>query len=134
MKITGTHTRTKKTMRKYYDVMNERHTARKNRKPSVNPFLKKSIISFDHWEIIENDFPYDAIADVSHMLFPKRDFVFDWDLMNIKEREELDTLKKTYFNDNYDVVYENLPGAQTIPGRFHLHLLKLKRYEIDSEK
>ena len=136
-KITGTKVRTPEMMRKYYEVSNERKAAKSKGEFIPHPFaniLDKNIISFNYWVIINNDFPYDAIANVSHMILPKRKFSFDWKLMNAVERAELDQLKQNgYISKNYDVIWENLPIGQTIPGRFHLHLLKLKRYEIKKE-
>jgi hypothetical protein len=70
------------------------------------------------------------VAKTNHMIFIKRDVVFDWDLLTKGELDELSYLKKTYIADNYDSVWENLPSGQTVPGRFHLHLIKLKREEF----
>lgn len=131
-KITGTYTRTTDMMKKYHTVMSERAAARKNNTFSIYPYTETILKEFKYWKIVPNDFPYDAIADINHMIFPKRDFKFDWSLMNNEERDELDYLKnKGYIAEHYDVVYENLPSGQTMPGRFHLHLLKLKRYDLD---
>lgn len=84
---------------------------------------------FDHWVIIENAFPYDGIASTSHMIVTKRIVPFDWRLLTPEEEKEIEFLKETYLNEHYEVVWENLPKGQTVPGHFHLHLLVLKRSE-----
>jgi hypothetical protein len=80
--------------------------------------------------IIENEFPYDAIATTSHMISTKREVRLDWNLLNDDEIKEFEDIKENYLHDNYDVLWENLPKGQSIPGHFHLHLLVLKREEI----
>lgn len=121
-----TYTRSMPTMKRYITTMQER------RRKGINydlhaDTLSNAVTTFKHWYIAENEFPYDAIADINHMILPLRKFTFDWRLMTKEERDELDVLKTGYLNDHYDVVYENLPQGQTILNCFHLHLLKLKR-------
>lgn len=128
-KMTRTFLRTEETMRKYKEITDYRE---KNG-IKVDCFFdwKKALVKeFDNWVIIENDFPYDAVATVHHMISTKRETPFDWKLLNEQEREELQKLREGYIQENYDVVYENLPKGQTIPGHFHLHLLVLKREEM----
>ncbi len=128
-KITRTFVRTRETMDGYIEKMIER----RDLSLPMNPFLdwKQSVIKeFEHWVIIENEFPYDAIATVHHMIATKREVAFDWRLLTKEEEKEIEFLKETYLNQNYDVVWENLPKGQTIPGYFHLHLLVLKREEV----
>ncbi len=128
-KITRTFVRTKETMDLYIKKIIERE----DKSIPVNPFLdwKQNFIKeFEHWVIIPNEFPYDAIATVNHMIATKREVPFDWRLLTPEEEKEIEYLKETYLNENYDVVWENLPKGQTIPGHFHLHLLVLKREEV----
>lgn len=127
--MTKTFVRSEETMAKYLEFAR----IRKEKGIAVNPFKdwKDYIIKeFDYWYIIPNDFPYDAIATVNHMIAPKREVAFDWRLLTPEEEKELDYLKETYINEHYDVVWENLPKGQTVPAYFHLHLLVLKREEI----
>ena len=127
--ITATYTRTKGMMREYIRTFEERKKTGKNR----NPFLEAQsnfhgvIKEFNYWLLLENDFPYDAIATMNHMIIPKRSFPFDCKLLNKEELNEFQELREGYIKDNYDVIYENLPSGQTIPASFHIHLLKLKR-------
>lgn len=95
--------------------------------PPFSPTEKDALKVFDYWMIIPNDFPYDAVAEQHDMLFTRRPVVFDWDLLTPQELHELQDLKKSYIADTYDVLYENLPRGRTVPGHFHLHLLKLRR-------
>lgn len=129
IKMTRTFTRTREMMDKYVEMMQQRKASGID----VNPFKDwkdHAIKEFNHWFIIPNDYPYDAIASVNHMIAPKREVAFNWQLLSDEEEDELDLLKATYLNEHYDVVYENLPKGQTIPAHFHLHLLVLKREEL----
>ncbi len=133
-KMTKTFLRSEKTMMDYYNFSKNKKKNKKDVKKEVS-FLDRLdeivIKKFKYWVIIPNRFPYDAIAEINHMLFIKRDVKFDWDLLKEEEKEELIFLKKNYLSENYDSILENLPAAQTVPGRFHLHLLKLKREEFE---
>ncbi len=125
-KVTKTFLRSPETMAKYMKVSEERRI----NGHSVNPFLslqEKPVKDFKYWVIIDNEFPYDAIATVSHMISPKREVAFDWELLNEDEKSEFEEIKNSYIKANYDVLWENLPSGQTIKGHFHLHLIVLKR-------
>lgn len=128
-KVTRTFLRTDEMMSKYMQESEKRHASG----TIVNPFANWNdslVKEFQHWVIIKNDFPYDAIATISHMISTKREVAFDWDLLNEEELSEFASLKKGYIKDNYDVLFENLPKGQTFPGHFHLHLLVLKREDV----
>ena len=124
--IDRTFLRSNATMDKYIQAGKER--AKMSNPP--NPFADLDAIAlktFKYWIIVPNDFPYDAIATTSHLLFTKRKVAFDWSLLTQEEIAELESLRKTYFNEHYDLLWENLPKGQTVPGHFHLHLLTLRR-------
>lgn len=128
-KITRTFLRSNEMMNTYAATMKERQ----EKGIQINLYLDgltKTIKEFEHWMIIPNDFPYDAIATVNHMILPKRAVSFDWQLITDDEKRELELLKQTYLSENYDLVWENLPKGQTVPGNFHLHLLVLKREDM----
>ncbi len=128
-KVTRTFLRTEETMNKYMEMSNNK----REKGESVNPFLnwQDSLVKeFTHWVIIENGFPYDAIASVSHMLSTKRAVAFDWNLLNEDEKSEFELIKHTYLKETYDVLWENLPRGATFPAHFHLHLLILRREDI----
>jgi hypothetical protein len=124
--ITRTFLRSDEMMSTYMQVMKERE----EKGIKYNPFKEPPIKEFTHWVILENQFPYDAIAIVSHMLATRRNVPLDWKLLNKEEIEEFNELQETYLKEQYDVLWENLPKGQTIPGHFHLHLLVLRREEI----
>ena len=128
-KITKTFLRSEETMRKYFEF-SQKVKEGKEKSDFDTDLEKIAIKKFKYWMIIENKFPYDVIADISHMLLPIRKVAFNWDLLSREERDELEELKKTYIQENYDVIYENTVRGMTIPKWFHLHLLVLKREEI----
>lgn len=129
-KITKTFVRTEGMMKKYIQHMQEKQTSNVVESNAFLDWKERLVKEFDHWIIIENLFPYDAIAETSHMIITKRKVPFDWRLLTEEEEKEIDLLKETYINDNYDVVWENLPKDQTVTEHFHLHLLVLKREEV----
>lgn len=127
--ITRTFLRSNDTMTKYMSDMRELE----EKGTRANPFLdwKSCLVKeFDHWVIIKNKYPYDAVATVSHMISTKREVPFKWELLTEEEKDEFEIIKKEYLSLHYDVIWENLPKGQTVPGHFHLNLLVLKREEI----
>lgn len=124
--LTTTFLRSAETEARYLE-QRKRRVNDPEHNPPFSPTVNNAIREFDHWFIIENDFPYDAIATTHHLLFTKRKVAFEWDLLSSEERSELEKLKKEFFNHEYDVFYENLPKGQTLRSHFHLHLLILKR-------
>lgn len=122
--------RSPEMMKNYFN-----HTEMRKKNPPEYPAFEgpdeEIIADFKYWFIVKNNFPYDSIAETHHMIVSKRKFALDWDLVNKEEMDELSRLKKTgYIFKNYDVFLENLPTGQTVPGRFHIHLIKLIRFEI----
>ncbi|MEK7600510.1 MAG: hypothetical protein AAB463_00930 [Patescibacteria group bacterium] len=88
---------------------------------------KEAIKTFTHWRLIVNDFPYDKIARVHHMLIPKR-CVPEGSLTS-EEREELLTLKSGEINEGYEYIIEALHNKKSIPGHFHLHCVIVRHEE-----
>ncbi|MDE2188191.1 MAG: hypothetical protein KGJ35_00475 [Patescibacteria group bacterium] len=83
----------------------------------------KPIREYKHWKIVENQFPYDEVAETTHMVTPKH---------HSKEpeltAEEIEELKKVKedIHKEYDMILENAHKNKLIPGHYHLHLLILK--------
>lgn len=128
-KITKTFVRSEKTMQEYVDKINKQKET--GEKIDVFKNWQKNLVKeFNNWVIIKNEFPYDAIADVSHMISTKRNVAFDWELLNEEEKEEFKIIRNNYIKENYDVLWENLPKTATFPEHFHLHLILLKREEM----
>jgi hypothetical protein len=125
-KITRTFVRTQETMDRYIKEAGERVES----DPFMNWHEKGLVKEFTHWVIVENDYPYDAIATTSHILCTKRKVLFEWELLTNEETDELTHIKKDYLSQNYDLIWENLPKGQTVPVHFHLNLLILKRESV----
>ncbi|MCR4328353.1 MAG: DUF3605 domain-containing protein [Patescibacteria group bacterium] len=85
---------------------------------------KKPIKSFRYWRIIMNDFPYNRITNIHHMIVPKRHTVEA--KLTKKEREELQKLKMRYVSPNYTFIMEASHKDKSIPSHFHLHLVVIK--------
>lgn len=83
-----------------------------------------SIKDFEYWRIIDNKFPYDLIASVSHMIIPKRHTI-EINLTN-EEKKELEIIKSTYIQQNYELLLLQTNRGSSIPGHFHTHLITLK--------
>ena len=80
----------------------------------------------EYWKIIPNQYPYDAIAEVHHLLVPVRKVVNELDL-NVMERVHLDECKAWIRDEQlYDMIIMNFPHQQSAPQRLHYHLIKLK--------
>lgn len=85
--------------------------------------LVKSIKIFEHWRIIENDYPYNVGYKRCHMLVVKRAGIGAWNELNTYELSELDRIKQDYLYDEYDQIIENCPSRRSVPHLFHLHLV-----------
>lgn len=96
-------------------------------------FQEKDGKEYIYWRLIENDFPYDLIAEKHFLLSPRRNFANDWE-MSDEERQELFDIKKQIAETlEFDSIYENVPHNRTLPGHYHLHLVKYK-YVTDFNK
>lgn len=78
---------------------------------------------FQYWKIINNNFPYDKVSRIHHMIIPKR-CVTEKNLTPAETAEFL-SLKSSYINQNYGHIIEAVNKGKSIPGHFHLHLLVL---------
>jgi hypothetical protein len=84
---------------------------------------KRDDEQYAHWKIVPNDFPYDLIAQVHHMIVPRRHVTEEF--LSPEEREELVSIKKTLLH-TYDYIIEASAGGKSIPEHFHLHLIQKK--------
>jgi diadenosine tetraphosphate (Ap4A) HIT family hydrolase len=85
---------------------------------------KTPVVEFKFWKIIMNDFPYDRIAEVHHMLVPIRHVTEEG--LSKEEHQELLRLKKSELNREYQYLLEATPSTKSIPGHFHIHLIVKK--------
>ncbi len=84
---------------------------------------QKIVNDFLHWRIVENNYPYNAVAEVSHLIFPKRHIKINE--LNEEEISELKDIKLGYITEaKYDYILEAV-AMTSIPNHAHLHLLKL---------
>jgi diadenosine tetraphosphate (Ap4A) HIT family hydrolase len=86
----------------------------------------KEIQGFVHWKVIPNEFPYDRVASVHHMIIPRR-HVKDTELTE-DEKDELMTIKHTRLQE-YQYLIETTHVTKSVPEHFHLHLLVTKEIE-----
>jgi diadenosine tetraphosphate (Ap4A) HIT family hydrolase len=84
----------------------------------------KSIDTFTYWRIIPNEFPYDLIAEVHHMIIPIR-HVTEPEL-STDEREEFGRIKESYMQ-KYRYIIESTSSTKSIPAHFHQHLIVDRR-------
>jgi hypothetical protein len=78
------------------------------------------IKDFKYFKIIENSFPYDAIAKTHHMLVIKRE-CSTVSVMTQAEKDELEDIKISEFT-NYHCIIENYQ-ARSITAIWHVHLV-----------
>jgi hypothetical protein len=80
---------------------------------------------WEHWTLVENEFPYDLIAERHCLLVPTRKFLEDEE-MTLEERQELFEIKKEFAKDKmFDAILENIKHNRTVPLHYHIHCLKL---------
>jgi hypothetical protein len=79
-------------------------------------------LTFTHWKLIPNRFPYDKIFERHDMLIPIRHTAE----INEEEKSEFEEIKKSYINTHYRYIMEATHRTKSIPGHYHLHLVELK--------
>jgi diadenosine tetraphosphate (Ap4A) HIT family hydrolase len=85
---------------------------------------KTSIVEFEYWKIIENDFPYDRIAKIHHMIVPKG-HISEGKISDLAQKE-IAEIKEGYISSNYNYIIEAAHKNKSIPDHFHLHLITVK--------
>ncbi len=83
-----------------------------------------AIAEWTYWKLIENQFPYDVIAEKHDLVVPKRKFAKKTE-MNYDEIEEFAEKVRPYLVEHYDMEIRNYPKAQSVPDHYHIHVLKL---------
>lgn len=79
-----------------------------------------AIQTFQYWKIINNDFPYDRIATVHHMIIPLRHVREDG--LTAAEQAEFRTIKQGELQ-KYDYIFEPTDHQRSIPDHYHAHLM-----------
>src|SRR6056297_587011 len=82
-----------------------------------------TVQAFENWRIVNNRFPYDAVATTHHMLVPTRHVTEDE--LTTAEVAELLEIKQTALS-MYDCIIESLPHNKSIPEHHHIHLVVIK--------
>lgn len=85
---------------------------------------REALKEFTYWKIVANEFPYDKVAQVHHMLATKEHLAQPE--ISKEAWWEFDAIKKSDVNPAYDAILENTPKNMTIPAHFHVHLLVTK--------
>ena len=111
--------RTKETEARYQKLISEGFL-----NDGCNLCKAPSIMDFEHWRIIGNLFPYDLIAKVHHMIIPKR-HITGTDITET-EKQELESLKDEYINQEYSYIIEAVKKGRSIPGHLHFHLITMR--------
>lgn len=89
------------------------------------PILKR----FEHWLIITNQYPYDAVASRHDMLIPI-EHVPDKDELSLKAFDELEQiLQDLNLLGTYDCIMQNFTVGQSQPEHLHYHLVTWKRHD-----
>lgn len=124
--------RTPETERKYQAFKRER--IGKNKRSDELDLAEESVLrEFEHWLIIENRFPYDAMTSVNHMLVPKRAFADYYEASEDERAEYHDIIRTLAAEDYYDALVENFPRSRSLTRHNHVHLVRWK-YTQDNGK
>lgn len=74
---------------------------------------------YTYWWIIPNDFPYDTVAEVHHLLCPKSE------TPGAHTKQELHIILES-IKYEYDCHLTNFSHAQSHPRHQHIHLIRWK--------
>lgn len=85
----------------------------------------KPVRPFHFWLLVENEYPYDKIAEKHHLLVP-RENVSDYHQLSWGAKQELTDVRRWANGMRYDVLMENMSHRRTIKQQFHMHLIKYK--------
>ncbi len=85
---------------------------------------KSTVVDFTYWRIVANEFPYDRVAKIHHMLIPKRHITETH--MTQEELIELFEIKINHVYTTYHTIMEMTLLKKTIPEHFHLHLITFR--------
>ncbi len=92
---------------------------------------QKIVKDFEYWKVVENNYPYDAVADISHLIFPKRHIKKDG--LNQEEKNEFEVIRSNFVVESgYDYILEAV-AKSSIPNHMHLHLLTLENKTIQNK-
>ena len=84
---------------------------------------ERVIYEYDHWVVIPNRFPYDAIFTVHDLLVPKRHFAYVRDATDEERHEYYQIKKQLDQDDTYESIIENFSRSRSVDTHFHAHLV-----------
>lgn len=90
-------------------------------------FTGEIVRRYENWFIVVNEYPYDNIAEVHHMLVPKEHLCNEQDFTIEMEEEANDILLEINAEGFYDCFMRNFTVGQSHRSHLHYHLLKWKR-------
>jgi diadenosine tetraphosphate (Ap4A) HIT family hydrolase len=115
--------RTQETHDAYIAVLNDGHLQK-----GCPLCTSETLVEFTHWRLTGNRFPYDRVAEVHHMIVPKRHT--DGEDLSGEEKSELAQLLKTDLNTRgYNYFMQSLPSNMSIPAHLHYHLIKARNFD-----
>lgn len=114
--------RTAKVNKKYFDD----RTNRNNNAHTLNNPGDVVVKEYQHWKIIKNNYPYDAIAEVHDLLVPKRIFSVLSEASDEECTEYREILLSLEKEHQYEAMLINFTKNQSVSAHFHLHLLTWK--------
>ena len=85
----------------------------------------KTVKEFGDWKIVENEYPYDKIAETHHMLTLKRHLGTP---LTQQVKYELENTIRPYLHQHYDMIFENTIRTKSIPGHHHIHMITLRNH------
>jgi len=81
---------------------------------------REPIEVFMYWKIIQNEFPYDTIAEIHEMIVPLRHVTESY--LTQEEQDEFKIIKESRLQQ-YNYIMEATMKRKSIPAHFHLHLI-----------
>lgn len=89
---------------------------------SVPLELAPSLKVFEHWRLVDNNFPYRVSFKTHHMLLPKRAGVAERSELNDAEKAEFEQILKNFVYPEYDLWFENCPKRRSMNHIYHIHV------------
>lgn len=83
---------------------------------------------FDYWLIVKNQYPYDAVAEVHHMLVPFDHWKHEEEVSDVAGEEIESILEDLDKDGSYDCIMRNFAVGQSHPTHLHYHLIRWKRH------
>jgi len=115
----GTKLRTLETWRRYQDKRSDTSRGCFMCTPADDP-----IVTYCHWMIIENEYPYDAGAEGHTLLVPMNHVQYESPLTIEEMRELEDIIGDLEYAGYYDCIVRNFTSGQSFPIHLHYHLIK----------